>query len=1394
MPGPYSRGRIFTGREPRRRGKVMRCVRRCWIALFVAALGVPALFPAGGAGAAGPGAEDDNVSTLYLVATAHLDTQWRWTIRDVIRDYIPATLSQNFALFEAYPDYVFSFEGAFRYKLIKEYYPDEYERLKQYVAAGRWKPSGSWMDAVDVNIPAPESLVRHALYGNGFFQREFGLTSRDVFLPDCFGFGYSLPAVAAHCGLLGFSTQKLGWGSAVGVPFDLGLWEGVDGSRVFAALNPGSYVDEINKDLSSDSLWYATAQRERGLSGIPFAMKYFGTGDQGGSPTPASVAWMERSLAGRGPLRVINVASDQFARDLGGRLNTDLTSGLHAGLDLGPLAKLPVYRGELLMTDHGTGCYTSQAAMKRWNRKNECLADAAEHAAVTAQWLGGARYPRATLYDAWTRFLWHQFHDDLTGTSIPEAYVFSWNDEALAQNQFNDVLTGSVAAVARALDTQARSGQPLVVYNPLGIAREDIVEARVRFEQGTPRAVHVFDADGREVPAQSTPLPDGRTALVFLAKVPPVGFALYEMRPSMAPAEPSDELRVDGAGLENARYRVTMNSHGDIASIYDKQAGREMLSAPLQLQMLADTPGEWAAWEVDYDDLMAAPRAVGDPRTSGDARARITIAEEGPARVSLLVEREAEGSKFTQRISLAGGGAGDRLTIENEIDWRTPGTLVKAAFPLAVRNATATYDLRLGTIERPANQPKLYEVPAQRWADITDANGGYGVAVLNDSRYGWDHPDDGTLRLTLVRTPVVNERWQWLRDQNALDFGHHRLTYAVCGHAGDWRAGTVAWEAERLNQPLQAFQVPAHRGWLGREFSFVGVTTPHAGGAADSSAAGGAGAPTVAIRALKLAEDGDEVVVRLQEIAGRALDDCAVRFAVQIVNAREVNGAEESITAPMGENGTGPARVDAGELHCAFRPYQLRTFALRLAPAPRLLEAPSSTPVELPYNLDGISDRDDPTDGDFDGRGRTLVAELLPEIVTSSGVSFRTGPRERGWANVVACKGQRIMLPAGSFDRLYLLAASVEGDRKATLEVEPAYTDNYRVDFWIQDWTEAVGQWDNRVVLGRVEDDPARCMPAYVKPASVGWVGSHCHDALGSREPYGQTYLFRYAIDLPHETRSIVLPNDPRIRIVAVSCVANSNGAAGASAMIDEPTRTSVAIQAPLLDFVGATRARLTTAIPGAEIRYTLDGTQPTAESPLYVAPIDIVETATLKARAFAPGLDDRYVAEAAFTAQNPRKALAVTGAVEGLSVRRYQGQWEALPDFNALTPVSREVVGTVATPPEEAEYYGLVFEGYVRAPRTGMYTFHLGSDDGSALYVDGEKLIDNGGLHSRHIESGHIALQAGLHPIRIDYFQASGGAMASLEWEGPGIAREVVPATAFAHRAEPGAGDALAR
>jgi alpha-mannosidase len=1280
----------------------------CLLCLIVCAASPPAAF-----GALQPS------PTGYLVATAHLDTQWRWTIQDTITEFIPATLRRNFELLDEFPTYEFNFEGAFRYMLAKEYYPEDYERLRAYIELGRWHVCGSMVESLDVNVPSPESLIRQVLYGNGFFEQEFGTTSCDVFLPDCFGFTYALPTVAAHGGLKGFSTQKLTWGSAFGIPFDVGVWEGVDGSSVVAALNAGSYTTRLEGDMSADAGWLERINKTGELSGVYVGYKYFGTGDTGGAPDAASVEWAGKSLHGRGPIHVVNGAADQLFHDLTPE----------------QVAALPRYRGELLMTRHGTGCYTSQCAMKRWNRRNELLADAAERACVAADVLGGARYPKEKLREAWIRFLWHQFHDDLTGTSIPEVYRFSWNDEVLSLNQFGAELRNAAGAVAQSLDTRV-AGIPLIVYNPLAFEREDVVEAAVRFDGPAPKSVQVFDPQGKPVPTQVVGTDGEIVSLLFLARVDSVGFSVFDVRAADAPAAQPSRLTASATRLENERYRVSLDEQGDVCSVYDKRLGRELLAGPLRLQLLRDRLDVFPEWEISYENIAAPPFAcVGAP-------ARIAVVEQGPVRAAVEMTRTAGGSTFVQRISVAAGAAGDRLEFETLIDWHTRGTLLKAVFPITASNPAATYDLGCGTVERPNNTARLYEVPAQQWADLTDTSGTFGVAVLNDCKYGWDKPDDSTLRLTLIHQPVGVTK----------DTGWHEMKWALCGHRGDWRQDNVPCCAARLNQPLMVFQTAKHDGPLGRAFSLLKL---------DSS--------QVCVRALKLAEHSDEIVVRLQEAWGRPVSAVEASLGCPITSARELNGAEKNLR---------PLDFDDRTVSLDFAQYQIRTIALQpRRPASSVL--PVTRPVKLPFNADVVSSDRNRADGDFAGTGHGLPAELLPPIVVSSGIPFHLGPSADGRPNAVVCRGQTVALPGGQFSHLYILAAA-NGTQTGTFTLGAT-----RRTLRIHDFSGWIGQADNMAAQGAGGlAEGAR--PGFIVPDEVAWAGTHRHDARRDRnEPYVFCYLFKYAIELPPGATSVVLPDNERIVIAAMAAADNPSEHTVAAQPLHDDLR-AVRIEPPATIFIEPISVQLATEEPGAAIAYTLDGTVPTLDSPRYGSPIQVTRTCALTARVVSNGTLGKRLARAAFTLVQPRPALDVAGLVPGLAYRYYEGGWRTLPDFDSLEPAASGSVDTfdlrVAT---SAEDYGLVFDGFIDVARTGVYTFQIASDDGSKLYVDGEQVADNDGAHPRCTASGRIALARGFHRIRVAFFQSNGDRSLSVRYAGPGIEDQPIPSSALYRKAE---------
>ncbi|MGE0480588.1 MAG: glycoside hydrolase family 38 C-terminal domain-containing protein [Phycisphaerae bacterium] len=1257
---------------------------------------------------------------LYVVATAHLDTQWLWTIQDTIREYVPLTLRDNFRYFRTFPSYTFSFEGAFRYLLAKEYYPAEFEQLKEFVASGRWRVCGSSVDAGDVNLPSPEALVRQVLYGNGFYRREFGKVSRDIYLPDCFGFGYALPTIAAHCGLKQFSSQKLTWGSAVGIPFDIGVWRGVDGSEIVAALNPGAYVSRIGVDLSREKTQLERIDKLGEQSGSYIGYRYFGTGDTGGAPDYASVAWLEKSKKSEGPVRVLSVGADQLA------------------LDLTPeqVARLPRYDGELLMRIHGVGCYTSMAAMKRWNRQNEQLADAAERASVVAHWLGAAAYPRQKLADAWMRLLWHHHHDDLTGTSIPEAYVFSWNDMFCCLNEFAETLRDAAGGVARGLDTRVERGVPVVVFNPLGVARTDVVDAVVELGVADVRAVRVVGPDGAECPAQFAGAEGGRVRVSFVATVPAVGFTVFGVSAGDPGAAPATDLRVDGSSLENDRLRVRVDENGDIASVFDKRAEREMLKSPIRLALLSDTPDQWDEWEIRYQDVSAAPRGfVGGP-------AKVSILERGPARATLAVERGFDGSRCVQHVRLAAGEAGDRVEVETFMDWRTPSTLMKATFPLAVSNPKATYDLGVGVIERGNNSPELWEVPAQQWADLTDADGGYGVAIANDCKHGWDKPDDHTLRLTLVHLPKKVQK----------DMGRHRFAYAVLGHAGDWRAGDVVSRAARLNAPLRAFQTIRHPGSLGRSLAFVTVNSAQVG-----------------VMALKQAEESDEIVIRVRELHGKPAERVALRFAPPIVAAREINGMEEPV---------GPMSSEDGGLHIDLKPYQPRAFALKLAPPSQPLAPAVCTPLDLPFDTDVVSGNADRRDGDFEA-GATIPAELLPTKLVRDGVEYRLGSGEKGAPNAITCRGQSIALPDAARGRLYVLAAAAEGDVRATFTIDGRAEPRV-----VQHWSGNIGQSDSLVVDGMVVDH-ARMAPAFVKRAPLAGVGGHRHTHDERDDPYMFCYLFKLVFELPDGVRELKLPDDPRVRILAATIATHANDdTRPASDLYDRITAPHCTPPGGL--FIEPVTVTLASDSHDAPIHYTLDGSEPTESSPKYVEPLRITASTTLRAITAVAGRAPLDALAARFELTTPRPAVDAGRVASGLRYRVYQGQWNKLPDFETLEAKQSGVTdGVHAKFTDEAVNFGVAYDGFIRVEKDGLYTFFLQSDDGSKLFVGDTEVVDSDGLHGPRIVPGMIALQTGLHPIRVRFFQRGGPYTIGLSWRGPGIAQQPVPTEALFHAVE---------
>jgi alpha-mannosidase len=328
----------------------------------------------------------------------------------------------------------------------------------------------------------------------------------------------------------------------------------------------------------------------------------------------------------------------------------------------------------------------------------------------------------------------------------------------------------------------------------------------------------------------------------------------------------------------------------------------------------------------------------------------------------------------------------------------------------------------------------------------------------------------------------------------------------------------------------------------------------------------------------------DEFILRMVELDGHDAPSVKVRFAGPIVSAREVNGQELPV---------GSAMVAGGELETSFTPYQPRSFALRLGAPPAEVSPVASQPVALKYDLAAASNDDTKSIGGFDRKGNTLPAEMLPAELNFNGVRFHLAPASTGRPDALIAQGQTIQLPAGNFNRVYLLAASDDGDQKAVFQAG-----DLSRQFSVEDWGGFIGQWDTRrwkpapdtVLAG----DPPHAVPlrkdwavsanhaawndityrgspwwsprypedyiglarGYIKPAALAWYASHHHTPDGLNEPYQYSYLFAYSVELPPHAGTLILPKNDNIRILAISVASENPEVEPAQPLYDTLQRT----------------------------------------------------------------------------------------------------------------------------------------------------------------------------------------------------------------------------------------------
>ena len=792
---------------------------------------------------------------ISAIGHAHIDTAWMWPLRETVRK-CARTFSNVVDLMTREPELKFVCSQAQQHEWMRDRYPTIFAAMQEQAAAGRFIPvGGMWVEA-DTNLPSGESLARQFLHGQRFFREHYGMTCSEVWIPDVFGYPASLPQIFRLGGAQWFLTQKLSWNKQNRMPHHSFWWQGIDGTRMFTHFPP---IDTYNVSMQPAQLAHA----ERNYAdhgGATMSMAPFGYGNGGGGPTREMMERYRRMQNLEGlPTVSIDTPAQFFAA-----AEAEYTDAA-------------TWVGELYFEMH-RGTYTSQAKTKAGNRRSEILLGEVELWSTLAASVAGVDYPYEELEEAWREVLTLQFHDIIPGSSI--AWVHDDAEAAYERIGVELIALRSTALAALA----PHVGGDVVIANSAPDARAEVV------------VVDDAVAPTEAIEVESTvvqQLHDGTFALwTALDAMSVSSFDWAGL--SAAPAAPVKATTdADGGGsivLDNGLVRLTIDCDGLIPSLYDHRVAREAIRAGCRanvLELSADNPVEYDAWDLDEYYAKCTTELV--------AVESVEVLDDGPLVTSVRVVRTFGASRIEQRIVLRAGSA--RVDFVTDVAWHENEKVLKVAMPVGVHADSATCEIQFGHVSRPTHastnwDAAKFEVCAHRWVDVSEPD--YGVALLNDSKYGYD-VHRSALRLTLLRAANFP-------DPDA-DRGDHHFTYALYPHLGDLAHSDVIAEAARLNQP-----VVAARGTTGDIDALTAVVSSD---------------PGVVVTALKLAEDGSgDIIVRAYESRGsRARSTITTAFATTAVTV--CNFLEDEL---VDEAGT--ASLVGEDVAVELRPFQILTLRL----------------------------------------------------------------------------------------------------------------------------------------------------------------------------------------------------------------------------------------------------------------------------------------------------------------------------------------------------------------------------------------------------------------------------------------------------------------------------------
>ncbi|UBV44250.1 hypothetical protein LAJ19_13815 (plasmid) [Deinococcus taeanensis] len=794
-------------------------------------------------------------AVFHMIGNAHIDPVWLWTWQEGFQE-IKATYRSALDRLRDHPDFIFTCSSAAHLAWIADNEPDMFEEIRAQVQGGRWALVGGWWVQPDCTLPSGEGFVRQGLYGQRFFQTQFGRTADTGYNPDSFGHAGTLPQILLKSGLTRYTFMRPGPHEQA-LPSRLFWWQGPDGSRVLTFRIPYEYCT-WGQDLEAH-VRKCTTELGGPLNEL---MCFYGVGNHGGGPTTENLASIARLTADPSlPELRLSDPSRYFTA-------VDSTAA-------------PIWTDEL--HHHAVGCYAAHSGVKRWNRAAELALIRAEKLAALAAAVTGHPYPRLDLERAWKRVLFNHFHDILAGTSIESAYEDARNEygEALATAQH--VTNAAVQRLSWRVSVPHREGtRPFVVFNPHAWP----VRVPVEHETGgVPNAFTVTDDQGAPVPAQrvrsEATVSGWRKRLAWTADLPPFGYRTYTVLPQAAPD--ASAVSASDTHLESDTFRLDIDPQtGGVARLTDKRSGAEVFSDVAAVgAVMTDLSDTWSHNVYRYDQ--PAGRFEG---------ATCTLLEHGSLRSAVRTTSHYGRSTLTQDFLLYADHP--CIEVRVRVDWHERHRVLKLLFPTHLHFPQATFEAPYGVTTRPTDGN---EEPGQRWIDLSGVyrptGAVRGLSLINDAKFSY-HALDATLGLTVLRSPVIAHHDPYVPaeggDYRHMDQGEQQFTYWLYPHGGTWRDADTPRHAAALTERPIVIPETYHQGPLGTAGSFLEVSPA-----------------TAQVTVLKRAEDDTGYVLRLVETHGFPT---AVRLNVTFLGRKVQTslGAYEIKTLLLPDDG-GPATV-----------------------------------------------------------------------------------------------------------------------------------------------------------------------------------------------------------------------------------------------------------------------------------------------------------------------------------------------------------------------------------------------------------------------------------------------------------------------------------------------------